>query len=310
LHLMQPPNGRRFREATEQVAAVFADVNAHGYVHACPVAEDAAETAGIGLDADAPVSAASVIKILFAVAFARAVEAGTLDPAERIEVPDSLRVGGTGTAGFIYPPLVSLRDLATSMMTVSDNAATDLIFERVGRAAVEAVITDLHLAGTRVVHDMAAGHRQAAAELGVSDERDLSAYLAAADPAVVRALGWLDPARANAMTARDATTLLCAVWTDRAGTPAACAMVREVMEQQNNKQRIASGFADEIRVAGKTGTLPGIRNEAGVVTYPDGLSYAISVFTRTESLGERNAPLDAAMGRAAAIAVTALRADG
>ena len=241
-------------------------------------------------------------------AFARAVAAGTLDPAERIEVPAALRIGGSGTAGFADSPLVSLRDLALSMMTVSDNAATDLIFARVGRPAVEAVVADLRLSGTRVRWDMLDGARQVAAELGFPDLHDLDGRLAAADPDAVRALAWLDPRQANALTARDTTTLLRAVWRDEAGSPEACALVRTMMAQQQNTQRLASGFPDEVAVAGKTGTLPTVRNEAGVVTYPDGRSYAVAVFTRSQELADRNAPLDAAIGRAAAIAVAALRA--
>ena len=86
-----------------------------------------------------------MIKIVFAVAFARAVAAGRLDPRERVEVPAELRLGGSGTAGFADPPLISLRDLALLMMTVSDNAATDLIYAQVGTAATVEVLTDLGL---------------------------------------------------------------------------------------------------------------------------------------------------------------------
>jgi len=150
-------------------------------------------------------------------------------------------------------------------------------------------------------------NQQVAAELGSGDVHDLDASLAAADRDAVRGLAWLDPQRSNALTPRDTTTLLRAVWNDEAGPSQACALVRTMMAQQQNTQRLASGFPDEVAVAGKTGTLPTVRNEAGVVTYPDGRSYAISVFTCTESLGDRNAPLDAAIGRAAAIAIAALR---
>ena len=306
IELMDPCRQGRTRLAAEQIAATLAGVGARGYVHARPVREEP-RPVEVAIDADAAVCAASVIKIVFAVAFARAVGAGVLEGTERVEVPDALRIGGSGTAGFADPPLVSLRDLALSMMTVSDNAATDVIFARVGREAIEAVITDLELTGTRVVRDMLSGARRVAVQLGFPDARDLDARLAKADPAAVRALDWLDPTRSNAITARDATTLLSAIWTDQAAPPHACAAVRGMMAQQQNTQRLASGFGDDVAVAGKTGTLPTVRNEAAVATYPDGQAYAIAVFTRTESLADRNASLDAAIGRAAAIAVAALR---
>ncbi len=54
-------------------------------------------------------------------------------------------------------------------------------------------------------------------------------------------------------------------------------------------------------LAAKTGTLPAVRNEAGVVTYPDGRRYAVAVFTRAHSLAERLSAVDAATGRFAVV---------
>ena len=80
-----------------------------------------------------------------------------------------------------------------------------------------------------------------------------------------------------------------------------------LMERQENTQRLASGFSDAVTVAGKTGTIPFVRNEAGVVTYPDGRRYAVAVFTRSDSLAERNPAIDAAIGTSARLAVEGLR---
>ncbi len=265
----------------EQIIATFDEVRARGFLHAREIGLPQTGTPEVDLDADQPVAAASVIKIVFAVAFARAVAAGQLDPCERLEVPAELRVGGSGTAGFADPPIVSLRDLALAMITVSDNAATDLVYGRVGPEAATAVLDDLGLTNTYVRSDMISAARRVAAELGFPNGSDLDAQLAAADPRAVRALAWLDPARANATNPRDTTTLLAAIWTDRAAPPQACAFVRNEMRRRENTQRLASGFDATVEVAGKTGTLPFVRNEAGVVTYPDGHRYAVAVFTRT-----------------------------
>src|ERR1700744_5956602 len=114
-------------DVSDEIDATFHAVGARGFLHAREVDPTPDATREVDLQADTPGSAASVIKIVFAVAFARAVADGRLDPRERVEVPAELRLGGSGTAGFADPPLVSLRDLARLMMTVSDNAATDLI---------------------------------------------------------------------------------------------------------------------------------------------------------------------------------------
>ena len=296
-------------DATDEIAATFAAVDARGFVHACEIGGASAGLREVDLDADHPVSTASVIKVVFCVAFARAVAAGRLDPRERVEVPAGLRLGGSGTAGFADTPLVSLRDLALLMMTVSDNAATDVIYAQVGATAIAEVLDDLKLAHTHVRSDMTSAHRSVAGELGFPDTSDFDARLAASHPEAVAALAWVDPARANATTPRDMTSLLTAVWTDRAGPPPACAFVRDAMGRQENTQRIASGFGDGdgVTTAGKTGTIPFVRNEAGVVSYPDGRRFAVAVFTRSDSLADRNPALDAAMGQAARLAVDSLR---
>ena len=290
----------------ERIRALFAAAGARGFLHVRELGGDRE----VALDADAPVATASVIKIVLALAFVREAAAGRIDPSERAEVPARYRVGGSGTTGFMDPVTLSLRDLARSMMTVSDNAATDVILHRVGRPAIEAAIGDLALASTHVRSDMDTGHRAAAAALGLDPSRDLDPQLAAADPAAIRALAWLDPARANASTARDMTALLSAIWTDAAAPPSACGFVRAIMAEQVSTQRLASGFAADAAVAGKTGTLPSIRNEAGVVTYPDGRRYACAVFTRADSLDDRRPDLDAAIGGAAQLAVEDLRSRG
>ena len=296
-------------DVRDEIAATFDAVKTRGFLHAREIGFAQGEVAEIDLDADRPVSAASVIKIVFAVAFARAVASGRLDPRERVEVPAELRLGGSGTAGFADSPLVSLRDLALLMMTVSDNAATDVIYARVGLDAIGEVLADVGLARTHVRSDMTSAHRHVVSELGFPDTSDFDARLAAADPEAVRALAWVDPARANATTPRDMTSLLTAIWTDRAGPPEACAFVRDVMARQENTQRIASGFGDGdgVTTAGKTGTIPFVRNEAAVVSYPDGRRFAVAVFTRSDSLADRNPAVDAAIGRAARLAVEGLR---
>ncbi len=72
--------------------------------------------------------------------------------------------------------------------------------------------------------------------------------------------------------------------------------------------QLTAGFPDGVKLAAKTGTLPGIRNEAGVVAYPDGKRYAVAVFTRSRVFRDRQPEVDAAIGSAACAAVEALRA--
>jgi len=79
------------------------------------------------------------------------------------------------------------------------------------------------------------------------------------------------------------------------------------MGRQLTQQRIASGFRPPVRVTAKSGSLLGVvRNEIGVISYPDGRRYAAAVFTRSPP-GSDEVSINAAIGIATARAVAALR---
>lgn len=294
-------------EVEQRLQDLFAAVGAEGFLHVCALDG----SGSVSLGADRPVAVASVIKIVLCLAFSREVAAGRLDAEARADVPAAYRIGGAGTAGFQDPVQLSLRDLALSMMTVSDNAATDVILDRTGRNAIDAVLDELELPGTHVRGGMMWGHDRAAAQLGLVSTRDIDDQLEGVPEERIWELAWIDPARANASTPREIARLLTAIWTDRAGPAEACAFVRSAMAQQVVTHRLAAGFdLKGVAVAGKTGTLPSIRNEAGVVMYPDGRGYAAAIFTRADSLAPRLPRIDAAIGHAARLAIDHLRASG
>ena len=101
--------------------------------------------------------------------------------------------------------------------------------------------------------------------------------------------------------------LLAAIWRDEAGPASACEEVRTIMSKQVWPHRLSSGFPDEVTVAAKTGTLGLVRNEAGVVAYPDGKRYAVGVFTKSHEITHRAPKIDASIGTVGRIAVEALR---
>ncbi|WP_037311615.1 serine hydrolase [Amycolatopsis orientalis] len=292
--------------AAAAIEAVFANAGARGFVHAKEIGVPGGPEVGVG--ADDPVVLASVFKIPVAVAFAREAAAGRLDDTERVRVTARYRIGGIGTAGCADDVEMSWRDLAHFMLTMSDNAATDVIYHRVGQDAVDRVLTDLGLERTRLIGCCEDLFASVIADLGAKPDDDLEAVFAAATEEQLRKLSVVDPERTTSSTPREITTLLDAIWTDRAGDPAACERVRTIMAQQIWPHRISSGFPAEVAIAAKTGTLPSVRNEAGVVTHVDGRRYAVAVFTRAESLADRLPAVDSAIGEAARLAVEHLRA--
>ena len=285
------------------IADVFAGAGARGFLHAREVGGGPEVAVG----ADDPVVLASVFKIPVAVAYAREVVAGRLDETARTRVGKRYRIGGIGTAGCADDVELSWRDLALFMLTMSDNAATDVVFHRVGQEAVDRVLADLDLRHTRLIGCCEDLFASVLADLGAAEDADLDAVFAGATPEQTRKLTVLDPERTSASTPRETTTLLDAIWTDRAAEPAACERGRSMMARQIWPHRISSGFPSDVAVAAKTGTLPAVRNEAGVVSYPDGRRFAVAVFTRADSLAERQPAVDAAIGEAARLAVDHLR---
>lgn len=288
----------------ERIREIFTRAGISGCLHVVDVHEPGRQ---VEVRADERIVIASVFKILLVLEFARQVVAGQLDPAERVLVRAEDRLGGWGVAGCADDVEVSLRDLAYFTMSVSDNTAADLLLRRVGPDVPSMLAAELELPRTRIV----GGPRQLVevmlADVGARSEADFARIFPTLPAERVRAMRVFDPAHTTSSTAREMTRLLRLIWRDEAGPPAACAMVRELMFRQLFWTRLAAGFPPGVRVAGKTGNLPGLHLEAGVAEYPDGGRFAILVHARTERLSVRRIDVDLAMGEAARTAVEALR---
>ena len=258
---------------------------------------------------------ASTVKVLVALEAEAAFSARRLDATDQVVIDAPERVAGpVGLSLFRDQATMSLRDLVVLMLTISDNAATDVLMNRIGLAAVNARARSLGLHSTVVVSDIRGQIDSIAQDLGYpSWEALTSADIAPGEAARLDerlpATSALTPSTATRSTAADMVQLLAAIWDDRAGPPEACARVRHLMAQQLTRHRLASGFAAGVKVAAKSGGLAGmVRNEVGVITYPDGSRYAAAVFTRTRP-GADARPVDAAIGRGARIAIDQLRGE-
>ncbi|MER7176375.1 serine hydrolase [Streptomyces mesophilus] len=293
----------------KRIRQVFAEAGAEGVLHAVPVG-GAPLGAEVAVGADEPVVIASIFKVLLVLEFARQVAAGQLEPQERVRVTAADRLGGWGTAGCADDVELSLRDLAYFALSVSDNSAADLLLDRVGLDTVQLLAKELGLAGTRIVGGPRDVLESMLAEVGARNEAEFARRYPSLPDDRKKRMGVLDPQRTNSATPREITRLLRLVWCDEAGPPQACALVRELMARQVFRHRLVSGFPDEATVAAKTGTLPGLHMEAGVVRYPDGGRYAVSVFARTRELTASRTAVDSAIGATARIAVDFLRSQG
>lgn len=290
--------------AEQRMRDVLADAGAQGWVHAVRLGGGGHQ---LGIGADELVVTASVYKLPLLVALARAFDSGVLDPREAIRLePTSCTPGPTGVSIFQDPVRMSWRDLAASMIAVSDNAAADVILGAVGLQAVMAALADLGLERTRVVGGTAESHAALAREMGTTSASEAFALLADNDEA--RTVRAYDPSYASATTPREMTRLLELIWSDEVASPQQCEFVRGLLGQQAWMHRVRAGFPFQgVRVAGKTGTIGAVRNEVSVVEFDGEAPVAVAVFTLAARADPALPRVDAAIAECARIAVTDLR---
>ena len=270
----------------------------------------------VGVAADLPVVAASVIKVLIAVEVERQIAAGRLDPSQRVHLSAQARTPGpVGFSLYTDDVEVSLRDLLVPMLTISDNVATDALLAQVGIASCNATAAELELSETVIMDDLRTTINSIAQAAGFADWEALTAWAAGSptseEEAAVRYRIHSAPAMrartATRTTPRDMCLLLRLIWTDRAAPEAACRRIRNLMARQLTRHRLAAAFASPTRVSAKSGGLLGVyRNEVGVIEYPDGRRYTAGVFTRATDSSSDEAAINAAIGHAAAWAVALL----
>lgn len=292
----------------DRFRGILAGVGVAGFVHARAIDDDR-ET---GLDPDEPVVLASVFKIAVCMELFRQVAAGEVDLAERHRIPAAGRSPGpVGLSVMSHDAELSLGDLAYLMMTISDNAATDVIMARVGLERIHATLRGLGLQRTVITGDCADLVRTMAAAAGVSGWEELAPRLG--EPEMqqrLRSCQALDAATATRSTLRETTSLLAAIWRDEAGPPQVREGVGGLMAQQLCQARMAGGFPFPPWVGSKGGSLVSmVCNTAGVVDYLDGRRYAVAIFTRPSRLpGQPRGAIDQAMGNVTRLAVDHLDA--
>ena len=105
----------------------------------------------VSINADVPVQTASVIKLAILFEAMEQVRAGKAKWDERMTLAPGYAVGGSGILTFFDAPLsLTLKDVLTMMIIVSDNTATDMAIDRFGVDAVNARIAWMGLKETHL----------------------------------------------------------------------------------------------------------------------------------------------------------------
>ena len=181
--------------------------------------------------------AASTVKIAIMIELFRQRDAGLvrLDTLHRLRPED--RTTGSGVVSQLHDGIeLSLADHAFLMMSISDNASTNILIDRVGMDRVNAILRSLGMAGSTLGRRMRGSH---------ADEAETE--------------NWAVP--------DDYVRAVEALFDGGAGTPAACADMLRLLEAQQNDRRIARHLPREGRPrwGSKTGSLPGVVNDVGFI---------------------------------------------
>lgn len=234
---------------------------------------------------------ASTYKVPAAVAVLKKVDDGKLSLDHMIELkPADISAGDNVIAlNFVHSGVqLSVANLIETMIAVSDNSATDKIFELAGGpVAITAEMRTLGIEGMRIdrntkdlmtdmlsmnepgtaaaVADFVRKNPQAAAKFATmpkdavyeADARDQSTPLAMLD-----LLMRIDGAAATSTGSRD--FLLASMSRTRTGAA-----------------RLKGLLPRGTLVAHKTGTSGGVANDVGYITLPDGRRFAVVVFTKS-----------------------------
>lgn len=189
----------------------------------------------IAYQADRPLIAASVIKLPMMVEAFRQFEAGLLDPDQPVTVQAADKVPSCGVLTYLHDGLaVTVRDLVTLSIIVSDNTATNLLMDRLGIEHVNAMLDAQGMPVTRLRRKLF--DRKAAA-------RGLQ----------------------NTIAAGEIGTLLEKLYTGSILSPAACAAMIDILKNQQLQSKMPFCFAESIDIAHKTGEDSGVTHDVGIV---------------------------------------------
>jgi beta-lactamase class A len=233
------------------------------------------------VNADETFPTASVMKVPILVALYRQAEAGRIDLDRRITFEARHLVPGSGVLqdlAFGLQPTV--KDLATLMITVSDNAATDMVLDLLGLDTLAATLRDLGLARTTIpLTTRGILYSMVGMDLA-NPEHTYDLFL---ERSKAGQIDWNSRALAdegnNVSTPREMGRLLEAIERRTALGEASCAAMLDIMKRQKYDTIIPLHLPAGTPVAHKTGSLRGVRNDVGIVYAPDG-PYVIALFAK------------------------------
>ncbi len=248
--------------------------------------------AELSINGDTLFPMASVFKLPILVEILAQVKEGKFRLEDEISVQKTDQHLGSGILAELTAPgmRLSVRNLVQLMMMISDNSATDILFEKVGAENVNRRLKQFGIEGISVnrtcqelIMDFVGLDYEKLRGLPIdqvtTEYRKLGRRSPEAFKAAVEAF---DNNPEDQSTPLAMTNLLEKIFRKEILDPESCELILSIMlECQTGEARIKAGLPRGTSLAHKTGTIAGTVNDTGIITLPDGQGHvALTVFTK------------------------------
>ena len=225
---------------------------------------------------------ASTFKTVLLYEMYRQVDQGKVDPKSRFVLTDDMRVPGSGVLQDLDAgATLTIKDVAMLMITVSDNAGTDQIYKLIGHEPVSATLERLGMHHTYLpmgcwgilskLHDLDPDDPNL-----TYDELNRLLHEKESGP---DSFALKETPENDISTPSDMLILLEAIERGEGLSTSSRDAMFDIMRRQKYTDRIPGLLPFAARVAHKTGSIHGVRNDVGIVYYGD-KKYAIALMSK------------------------------
>ena len=229
---------------------------------------------------DEPFPTASQYKMFILAELFRKAYTGECSLSDRYCLTDSIKSGGSGVLDLMKEGLnLTLNDWATLMMILSDNTATNFLFEFTGRDNIKKNVID------------ALGLKNTKCDWNCSDLldityecRDIGFKAMYAKPVSERPSYHMSKYYActteenDQSSPMDSAKLLELLYTGKWVCPEASKGMLDIMKECQTNSRIPKFLPDGVEVAHKTGSLDRLNVDCGIVFTPDHGDYILCLY--------------------------------
>lgn len=258
--------------------------------------------AEIGLNPEQAFPLASLVKVPLGVAVLMAAESGAIDLTAAITLrPADAVPGPTGLGKFRHPATIAVEDLLYLTFAISDDTATDALFQLLPPTDVNRAMDSLGIVGMSIRHPIADLYRSVAEHFtGQAFDVVHALVVESAETLRPSPIPQLNSDSSNSGSARSVVDLLDELWSEASAIPPSVrARVRELMATNIMRQRLWPEFTSHrMQWFSKTGSFLTLRHEAGVVEHESGRSFAVATLTRSSIPVLSQPAAEAAMGAA------------